>query len=143
MTINYLSLLVSVLGSVTVGSLWHGGLLFRDAMRKSMGIKSQAEWKKIREKFSKDKKMQQQMYLSYFVQLIASGFMAGLAGLLIAVGLPVFVFAVIALAVAEHANARWVGRPYDVQAMNIGFLVLIMVYYAIIAHYLGAVVMLG
>ncbi|MCX8515880.1 MAG: DUF1761 family protein [Alphaproteobacteria bacterium] len=134
---NWLSVAISVVGSVIIGTLWFGPKLFGEIYIQGLGFKSSAEAMKA---FKKEPNAKRNMYITYGFQFVASfivaGFVSTLKNLANGAGAYAFFF-VLTFIVMEYSIMRWHGKSEKFNAVSIGGQVVILLYYIAIYHLVG------
>lgn len=147
MEIGWLSLVISIIGAIVIGSVWFGPL-FGEIFMRGIGFKSMAA---ARQEYEKNKKKgaAKQMYITYAIQILGALLTAALVGALInfneianGVGNYLFVLFVIAYGVNNYAMFAWMGKTTKWIWVAVGGQAAIQIYYWLVYLLLGAQMML-
>ncbi len=139
MEINYLSLLVSVVGAIVIGTIWFGPL-FGEIFIKGLGFKSMKE---ARAKFDKNPKGKQQMIMTYGVQTLSSLLTACFMSAIANINMSLAVAFLVTSALAEYATTRWAGKSLKFATVDIGGMLVTRLYFLLVYCLLGAQFNLG
>ena len=139
MEINYLSLLVSVIGAIIIGTIWFGPL-FGEIFIKGLGFKSMKE---AQAKFRKNPNGKKEMTITYVIQTISSLLTACFMSLLANNNMSLAVAFLVVSALAEYATTRWAGKSLKFAAVDIGGMLVTRLYFLLVYILLGAQVALS